>query len=83
MLFPPLAANPAEPDFGAMPVFNLLQWAGGENYEFFDGMVVEEDEWETYVLVTFSLPLLFLIRTSPAIIRQRVYADPPPFSDRL
>lgn len=47
--FPPLAGAPDQPDFNAMPVFNLLQWAGGDNYEHFDAMQVDEAEWEQCV----------------------------------
>ncbi|CED82595.1 mrna guanylyltransferase [Phaffia rhodozyma] len=44
--FPALDANPSQPDFEAMPIFKLYQWLGDDRYEFFDGMVVEPDEWE-------------------------------------
>ncbi|KIY63048.1 hypothetical protein CYLTODRAFT_438709 [Cylindrobasidium torrendii FP15055 ss-10] len=44
--FPPLANNPSKPDFYAKPVFVLHQWNGGDRYERYDTMYVEDDEWE-------------------------------------
>lgn len=37
---------PHEPDMTAKPVFWLHTWLGGDRYEFFDEMEVEDDEWE-------------------------------------
>ncbi|KAF7305060.1 mRNA-capping enzyme subunit alpha [Mycena kentingensis (nom. inval.)] len=44
--FPPLPNDPATPDFGAKPVFLLKQWKGKDEYEQYDLMRVEDDEWE-------------------------------------
>lgn len=41
-------------DYTAMPVFKLYQWLGGEEYEFFDAMDIEEEVWEELV-GSFSL----------------------------
>jgi mRNA guanylyltransferase len=30
----------------AKPMFYLNTWLGGEDYEYFDEMEVEDDEWE-------------------------------------
>lgn len=45
--FPPTLAG--EVDYRAMPIFNLLQWIGGDDYEFFDSMKVEACDWERCV----------------------------------
>lgn len=42
--FPP--SPDGEADLWAKPVFLLNQWAGGNEYEFFDEMDVDDDEWE-------------------------------------
>ncbi|KAL1411190.1 Dcp1p-Dcp2p decapping enzyme complex alpha subunit [Vanrija albida] len=44
--FPPFPENPSEPDFYAKPIFILNQWAGNEDYEYFDEMDVDDAEWE-------------------------------------
>ncbi|KAF8921076.1 mRNA capping enzyme [Mucidula mucida] len=44
--FPPLLSDPSKPDFHAKPVFLLHQWLGGERYEQYDDMYVDDDEWE-------------------------------------
>ncbi|KAF5358486.1 hypothetical protein D9756_001340 [Leucocoprinus leucothites] len=47
--FPPLAHDPKTPDFHAKPLFLLHAWTGGDgaqNYEQYDEMYVEDDEWE-------------------------------------
>ncbi|KLT46503.1 putative mRNA guanylyltransferase [Cutaneotrichosporon oleaginosum] len=43
--FPPGPGG--DPDLYAKPVFLLNQWMGGSQYEFFDEMDVEDEEWET------------------------------------
>lgn len=47
--FPPSAADPAEPDFFAKPEFLLYTWLGGQAYEHFDEMDVDDEEWERSV----------------------------------
>ncbi|KAF9500516.1 mRNA capping enzyme [Pleurotus eryngii] len=48
--FPPLPADSQQPDFCAKPIFALHVWCGGDrraaNYELYDTMHVEDDEWE-------------------------------------
>lgn len=44
--FPPSPLDPNECDYTAKPVFLLNQWCGGEEYEFFDEMDVDDEEWE-------------------------------------
>lgn len=60
--FPSLPSRPNQPDLGAKPVFALHVWNGGEGaraqYEPYDVMYVEDEEWEQYVEV---LPTLFII----------------------
>jgi len=45
--FPPLAGSPTEPDLHAKPIFALHAWNGGEAYEPWDTMHVDDDEWES------------------------------------
>lgn len=60
--FPPKIGQPNEIDWQAMPIFALYAWGGGEKYEPWDIMRVEDDEWEKYVpelpQISVSLPLL-------------------------
>jgi len=44
--FPSSSSRPNEPDTFAKPTFVLMQWCGGQTYEFFDTMQVDDDEWE-------------------------------------
>ncbi|KAJ3556416.1 hypothetical protein NP233_g11983 [Leucocoprinus birnbaumii] len=47
--FPPIAHDPKKPDFHSKPLFLLHAWTGGDgpqNYEQYDEMYVEDDEWE-------------------------------------
>ncbi|KAF4614655.1 hypothetical protein D9613_002626 [Agrocybe pediades] len=44
--FPPSRFNPREPDWHAKPVFLLHVWNGGDRYEEYDDMYVEDQEWE-------------------------------------
>ncbi|KAF9477572.1 mRNA guanylyltransferase [Pholiota conissans] len=44
--FPPLRYNPQEPDYCAKPLFLLQVWCGGDKYEQYDDMLVEDKEWE-------------------------------------
>lgn len=44
--FPSVSADSDEPDLYAKPSFLLNQYMGGSNYEFFDEMDVDDDEWE-------------------------------------
>lgn len=52
--FPPQKGRSSEPDFFAKPVFVLMVFNGGrdpaEEYEAYDELYVDEDEWEKYVL---------------------------------
>ena len=47
--FPPVDGDPAQPDFYAKPNFLLNTWRGGEEYDFFDMMDVDDDEWKKSV----------------------------------
>jgi len=44
--FPSSPTNPAQPDYHAKPIFSLHVWTGGTNYDPFDVMQVEDEEWE-------------------------------------
>ncbi|WVQ70324.1 uncharacterized protein L199_008550 [Kwoniella botswanensis] len=44
--FPPSISNHDEPDYYAKPEFLLYTWLGGEDYEYFDMMGMEDVEWE-------------------------------------
>ncbi|PPQ75432.1 hypothetical protein CVT26_015354 [Gymnopilus dilepis] len=44
--FPPSRYNSQEPDWHAKPVFLLYVWLGGDSYEEYDNMYVEDQEWE-------------------------------------
>ncbi|KIM48731.1 hypothetical protein M413DRAFT_15060 [Hebeloma cylindrosporum] len=44
--FPPSRYNPKEPDWHAKPFFLLYVWCGGDKYEEYDDMYVENNEWE-------------------------------------
>jgi mRNA guanylyltransferase len=44
--FPALHPDSNEVDWTAKPVFILNMWGGGDQYEFFDEMEVDDDEWE-------------------------------------
>jgi len=53
--FPPHPHNPNEPDFQAVPTFLLYTWLGKNDYEFFDEMEMEEEEWERYAGLGLSV----------------------------
>jgi hypothetical protein len=44
--FPPSRYSPKEPDWHAKPLFLLYVWCGGNKYEEYDVMCVEDNEWE-------------------------------------
>ncbi|WWD15737.1 hypothetical protein CI109_100159 [Kwoniella shandongensis] len=44
--FPPSLGNPDEPDYYAKPEFLLNTWLGGDSYEYFDTMEMDDEEWE-------------------------------------
>ncbi|KAF7294804.1 mRNA-capping enzyme subunit alpha [Mycena indigotica] len=44
--FPPSRDDPSVPDFCAKPVFLLQAWCGGDRYEQYDSMYVDDEEWE-------------------------------------
>ncbi|KAI9638508.1 putative mRNA guanylyltransferase [Dioszegia hungarica] len=44
--FPPSSYSAHDPDYTAKPVFLLHTWLGREAYEYFDELLVEDDEWE-------------------------------------
>ncbi|KAF7793147.1 hypothetical protein EIP86_004256 [Pleurotus ostreatoroseus] len=44
--FPPSPEQPAKADVFAKPVFELHTWCGGRTYEFWDVMLVKDEEWE-------------------------------------
>ncbi|WWC61360.1 uncharacterized protein I303_103941 [Kwoniella dejecticola CBS 10117] len=44
--FPPSSSNHDEPDYYAKPEFLLYTWLGGEEYDFFDMMGMEDEEWD-------------------------------------
>ncbi|EIW69489.1 hypothetical protein TREMEDRAFT_62350 [Tremella mesenterica DSM 1558] len=44
--FPPDRPGSSQPDFYAKPEFHLYTWLGKEEYEFYDIMDVDDDEWE-------------------------------------
>lgn len=44
--FPPSKYNPTEPDWHVKPLFLLYVWCGGDRYEEYDNMYVENNEWE-------------------------------------
>ncbi|WVR05003.1 hypothetical protein IAU60_002015 [Kwoniella sp. DSM 27419] len=46
--FPPSHQNPSEPDYYAKPEFLLYTWTGGNDYEFYDHMGMEDEEWEKF-----------------------------------
>ncbi|KAI6036526.1 mRNA capping enzyme [Pisolithus microcarpus] len=48
--FPPLKANPSQPDFHAKPFFGLHRRRGQAKYEPYDELQVENDEWESMKL---------------------------------
>ena len=47
--FPPSPEQPAKADVFAKPVFELHTWCGGPKYEFWDVMLVKDEEWEKCV----------------------------------
>jgi len=53
--FPPLPHDLTKPDFHAKPLFLLHVWTGGDRYEQFDEMYVEDEEWERFVFLFPSL----------------------------
>ncbi|KAF5330294.1 hypothetical protein D9619_005339 [Psilocybe cf. subviscida] len=44
--FPPSRYKPSEPDWHAKPLFLLHVWCGGERYEQYDDMYMDDREWE-------------------------------------
>jgi mRNA guanylyltransferase len=44
--FPPSTTNPSQPDYHTKPVFALHVWLGREDYEPFDVLRLEDDDWE-------------------------------------
>jgi mRNA guanylyltransferase len=44
--FPARTDKDDTPDMREKPVFLLHQWLGGDKYDFFDEMEVDDDEWE-------------------------------------
>lgn len=44
--FPPSKYNPTEPDWYATPLFLLHVWCGGDKYEQYDHLLIEDKEWE-------------------------------------
>ena len=52
--FPQSATRPEKPDYYAKPIFELHVWTGDRggvsNYEMYDTMEVEDNEWERLVL---------------------------------
>lgn len=44
--FPPSKYNPNEPDWHSKPLFLLHVWCGGDKYEQYDDLHVEDKEWE-------------------------------------
>ncbi|KAB5595689.1 MRNA guanylyltransferase [Ceratobasidium theobromae] len=46
--FPPMPGRPSEPDYTAKPTFQLLMWMGGDAYEHFDTMLVDDAQWESW-----------------------------------
>ncbi|PPQ87979.1 hypothetical protein CVT25_001058 [Psilocybe cyanescens] len=44
--FPPSRYDEDEPDWHAKPVFLLHVWNGGNRYELYDDMYVDDEEWE-------------------------------------
>lgn len=59
--FPASSENPGSPDFYAKPIFELHVWTGDRGgisqYESYDTMQVEDDEWERSVYLTLFYPL--------------------------
>lgn len=48
--FPVSSTKPGQPDFYAKPIFELHVWTGdrggASQYEFYDTMQVEDEDWE-------------------------------------
>ncbi|KAL7423126.1 Dcp1p-Dcp2p decapping enzyme complex alpha subunit [Cryptotrichosporon argae] len=44
--FPPSAHDANEPDYFAKPAFLLNTWLGSDQYDYFDEMLVEDEQWE-------------------------------------
>ncbi|TFK42290.1 mRNA capping enzyme [Crucibulum laeve] len=44
--FPPSRFDPKKPDFHAKPIFLLYVWTGNNNYEEYDDMYMDDEEWE-------------------------------------
>ena len=53
--FPPKRDSEREPDFYAKPVFMLLMNHGHEGQHYYDTMEVDDETWETCVLLLLSL----------------------------
>lgn len=43
--FPALPSDPDQPDYCAKPIFLLHVWLGGNEYEEYDKLAVDDDEW--------------------------------------
>lgn len=80
--FPALQGSD-QPDFSAMPVFSLLQWAGGDNYEYFDAMTVDQEEWEQYVQPRTGLASPCLTKAIPAHAFRRMKASKLQYDDAI
>lgn len=52
--FPPKRDSEREPDFYAKPVFMLLMNHGHEGQHYYDTMEVDDETWETCVLLLLS-----------------------------
>ncbi|KAK4689966.1 mRNA guanylyltransferase, partial [Tremellales sp. Uapishka_1] len=44
--FPPSAHDPTQPDYYSKPQFLLNTWLGGQDYEYFDALDMEDEEWQ-------------------------------------
>lgn len=55
--FPADATSPDQPDFYAKPIFLLYAWFGGSNYEVYDKLTVDDDEWLRFPSFTFLFSL--------------------------
>jgi mRNA guanylyltransferase len=51
--FPPSHEDPSKPDFFAKPFFALHAWSGGDRYESYDTLTVDDEEWERCVHTSY------------------------------
>ncbi|KAJ3527211.1 hypothetical protein NM688_g8157 [Phlebia brevispora] len=63
--FPPSPEQPTKPDYFTKPIFELHVWCGGRNYDFWDVLVVTDDEWERYA---FSASLALCAQDEPTLL---------------